>query len=147
VHYFYTFDYAAAAHAFERAAAMPGAPMWLQPLAATTRLQGGNRAGARQMLESLLDSPESYLRNSAVRTLQQIQAMDFIDALQEPIAAFHRAAGRYPSGWPELVRAGLIASVPLDPLGVPLVYDATVHRATVSPESPLFPLPETLVRR
>ena len=39
---------------FERAAAMPRAPAWIRPLAATTRRRAGIAQGARQMLTELL---------------------------------------------------------------------------------------------
>ena len=144
VHYFHTFDYAAAAAWFEKAGAMPGAGSWLAPLAATTRLQGGNRAGARQMLRGLLDSQEEYLRKSASRTLEQIDALDFIDALQVQIEAYNRTHGRYPGDWADLIRDRLITAIPVDPRKVPLVYDPVTHSATISPESPLHPLPKGL---
>lgn len=147
VHYFYHLDYNAAADWFEKAAALPGAAGWLSALAATTRVVGGNRAGARQMLRELVNSPEDYLRNSATRTLQQIDALDFMDVLQGHIEAFHRANGRYPTGWQELINARLIPAVPVDPQRVPMMFDAVNHRAVVSPESPLHPLPKALAAK
>ena len=147
VHYFHTSDYAAAATWFERARDIPGAATWLGPLAATTRLEGGNRAGARQMLRAMLESPEEYVRNSASRRLDQIDALDFMDSLQVPIETYHRTHGQYPNGWPDLIRERLIVGIPVDPQKVPLVYDAAGHRATLSPESPLYPLPKGLASR
>ena len=147
VHYFHTFDYTAAADWFERASKMPRAASWLGQLAASTRLQGGNRAGARQMLRGLLDSPEEYLRNSAARTLQQIDALDFLDLLQVRIETYNRTKGQYPGGWGDLVRERLIEGIPVDPQKVPLVFDPVAHRAVLSPESPLHPLPQGLASK
>src|SRR3989338_4715464 len=56
VHYWYRRDYGAAAASFDRAAGMPGAPWWLQSLAATTLAQGGDRRSSRLMWEALRDS-------------------------------------------------------------------------------------------
>src|SRR5262249_48340138 len=43
VHYWYERDYRAAADFFRRASEVPGAPLWLRPLAAATLAQGGDR--------------------------------------------------------------------------------------------------------
>jgi len=46
-------DFLEAVRWFDRAATMRGAPNWIRPLAAITRAQGGDRAGARHMLAEL----------------------------------------------------------------------------------------------
>ena len=141
VHYFHTGDFAVAADWFARAAAMPGAPSWLGPLAAVTRAQGGNRAGARQMLAGLRESPDAWIRNAAERALEQLSALDAIDAVQIVVEQYSRTQGHYPSGWPELIQARAIPDVPLDPRGTPFVYDPVSARVNLSPDSPLSPLP------
>ena len=147
VHYFHTGDFLAAAEWFERAAAMPTAPSWLGPLAATTKAQGGNRRGARQMLEALRESPDIYVRRAAERALEQLTALDFIDHLTAIVKDFHRARGRYPSSWEEMIREKAIPGVPVDQQQVPFVYDPVTGRISISPDSPLSPLPATLQAR
>jgi len=147
IHYWYTGNFALAAEWFERAAAMPGAPEWIKPLAGLTLAQGGDRAGARKLLTELLSSNESYIRNAAERSLAQLQTLDAIDAMQEHVTAFQAAKGRYPADWRELVVAGSIPGIPLDPARVPLEYDAATHSVAVSRSSPLYPLPATLAKR
>ena len=144
VHYFHTGNFAAAADWFERAAALPSAPTWLGPLAAVTKASGGNRTGARQMLAGQRDSPDAYIRRAAERALEQLTALDAIDVWQRAIEQFNQAHGRYPSGWPEMIQARAIPGIPVDPRGTPLVYDAATHRVTLSPASPLSPLPPGL---
>lgn len=142
VHYWHTGDFTKAADWFERAARMPSAPGWIGPLAATTRVQGGNRVGARQMLQELLESPEAYIRQAAERGLLQLVALDAIDLLQAAVDAYFRRHGQYPANWSDLVRAGLITTLPRDPAGEPFVYDATTHHVKLGPRSPLAPLPQ-----
>lgn len=142
VHYFHTGNFAAASDWFERAAAMPGAPTWLGPIAAVTRARGGNRAGARQMLAGLLDSPDDYIRRAAERTLEQLVALDQIDAWQKRFDEFAQARGQYALGWAELKPMPGLAAV--DPRGTPFVYDPMTGRVMLSPKSTLSPLPVTL---
>lgn len=144
VHRFHTGDFNAAADWFERAAAMPGKHEWLVPLAAVTRAEGGNRAGARQLATELLNSPEMYIRNAGQRTLQQLDALDLVEAVQKVVDAFRAANGRFPSGFPELVQVGMLRRTPIDPQETPLFYEAATGRVSVSPNSPLMPLPQGL---
>lgn len=144
VHYFHTGDFASAAREFARAAAMPGAPSWLGPLAAMTEAQGGNRQGARQMLARLGESPDAYIRRAAARGLEQLSALDAIDQLQSLVDQFARAQGRAPTGWRELIQAGVLRGQPVDARGAPFVYDAGSGRVGLSPDSPLMPLPPGL---
>lgn len=141
VHYFHTGNFAAAADWFERAAAMPKAPSWLGPLAAVTKAQGGNRQGARQMLVRLRESPDAYIRRAAERALEQLNALDAIDVLQNMVEQYNRTSGHYPSGWPDLIQARAIPGLPVDPRGTPFVYDPASARVRLSPDSPLSPLP------
>ncbi len=146
-HYLYTGDFGAAADWFKRAAAMPGAPEWIGPLAAITAARGGDRQGARQMLDELAATHENYIRQAAARAIVQIDALERIDAVEQQVARFRAAEGRDPSSWAEMISARVIPGVPLDPAGVPLVLDTTTRRVTLSPESPLMPLPPMLQSR
>jgi tetratricopeptide (TPR) repeat protein len=142
VHYFHTRNYAAAADWFERAAAMPHAPGWLGTLAAMTKAEGGNRQGARQILTDLLESPDAYIRSASQRMLEQLDALDRIEAAQKIVDDFNAAKGRFPSGWPELFQARLLPGIPIDPQRVPLAYDVVTGRVMLAPNSPLSPLPQ-----
>jgi hypothetical protein len=125
---------------------MPGSPGWIRPLAAVTLAQGGDRAGARQLLGELLASPEPYIRAAAERSLAQLQTLDAMDELEARIDRFHETTGRYPSGWPDLIRAGLLPGLPGDPTGALFAYDPVTHRVSLAPESELAPLPPMFAR-
>jgi tetratricopeptide (TPR) repeat protein len=141
VHYWHTGDFKAAAEWFARAAAMPNAPAWLRPLAVTTLAQGGDRRGARLVLHDMLASEEEWIRRAAARGLMQMDALDLIDVAQAAVDKFVAVNHTSPTGWADLVRAGLLPGIPLDPLRVPFEFDATTKRVILSPASPLGPLP------
>ena len=145
IHYFHTGDFKQAGEWFARAAALPKAPPWLGPLAATTLAHGGNRQSARQMLIGMSQSEEEYIRRAANRALQQIAALDTIDKLTVSVEAFHTREGRYPGSWADMLRAGALTRVPVDEYSVPFAYDPVTHTVTIGPDSPLLPLLPALV--
>lgn len=145
VHYWYTGDFAAAASWFDRAADMPGAPGWIRQVAAVTLVEGGDRAGARQILSELLTSADDdYIRAAAERSLQQVQALDAIDELTALVGQYRDRAGRRPSGWGDLVRARLLPGLPVDSTGTPFAYDPSTGVVTIGAGSTLLPLPRGL---
>jgi hypothetical protein len=82
VHYWWSGDAVAAASWFDRGSQVPGAPWWLRSLAATTLAAGGDRRNARVLWEMLRETAEhEWLRADATRRLQQLDAMDQMDAL------------------------------------------------------------------
>ena len=144
VHYWYTGNYAEASRWFQRAAAMPNAPEWIRPLAAMTLVQGGDRASGRRLLRELLSSDQGYLRSAAERGLAQLQSVDAIEELTAVIERYRSIRGVYPTGWIDVIRAGLLPGLPGDPSGAPFVYEPTSHAVTMSPDSSLLPLPRFL---
>jgi hypothetical protein len=142
VHYWWRQDYQAASAAFEKASRIPGAPWFLQSLAATTIAEGGDRRSSRTMWEAIRATAEiEWLRNDAERRLMQLDALDFIDSVQERVDRFTASSGAPPTDWAALIRAGSIPGVPTDPTGPP--YELTQYgRVQLSRKSPLFPLPQ-----
>lgn len=135
-----------AAEWFQRASTMPGAPEWLDPLAAGMLARGGDRQASRQLLARILDdADQDWLRNTAERWMRQLDALDQIDQLRAMIARYREQA-RPPASWAELIRAGWIPGVPVDPAGHPYVLSPLWGGVTLAPDSPLNPLPEELAR-
>jgi hypothetical protein len=140
VHYWYDHDYRAAAEWFRKASQVPGAPWWLQSLAATTLAQGGDRQSSRVMWEAILQSSEvGWQRQDAERRLLQLKALDQIDELQKAIDKYAGRTGAPAADWFALVRAGVFPGVPFDPTGALYALDA--GRVTVAQSSRLWPLP------
>jgi hypothetical protein len=141
VHYWWRHDYRTAAGWFQRASEVPGAPWFLRSLAAVTLAEGGDRQSSRAMWQAIRQSAEiDWQRNDAARRLQQLDAADGIDTLQQAINA-RWGTGRKVAGWQELIRAGILRQAPVDPTGTPLMIDDEAH-VYLSPGSPLYPLPD-----
>lgn len=140
VHYWHRRDFTAAAAWFQRAAALPNAPNWLQPLAAGILTAGNDRASARFLWRQMLESDQEWLRRNAERSLMQIDALDAIDELARIVQRFPPPAGESYS-WPWLVRRGVLRGVPTDPTGTPFVIDPVTGTVTVAPGSSLSPMP------
>ena len=119
IHYFYTADYAAAGRWFEQAGNMPRAPSWILPLAATTTAKGGDRESARVMLVRLHESHETYIKRAAERGLLQLRALDEIDQLQGLVDRYAIDQAVHPESWIDLMGAGLLTAIPVDPAQVP----------------------------
>ncbi len=142
VHYWTRQDFAAAAEWFQKASEVPGAPWWVRSMAAVTAAQGGNRRASRMLWQIQLENAESeWVRNNATERLQQLDAMDQIDELTWANRQFASRHGRFAESWDELARAGLVRGRPLDPAGLPYVLDPQSGGVSLSPESPLNPLP------
>ena len=108
---------------------MPGAPNWLRTLAGTTLLVGGDRDAARTLWSELRDTADvDWLRRTAEVRLLQLRALDEIDRLTARVAQAALRLGRAPATWPEVVAAGALPGVPVDPAGVP--YSARPRRSS-----------------
>ncbi|MGE3402729.1 MAG: hypothetical protein AB7K63_09100 [Vicinamibacterales bacterium] len=141
VHYWWRQDYAQAADWFQRAADIDDAPSWLPPLAAVVLAEGGSRASSRLLWQQILETAEvDWLRRTAERRLQQLDAMDAIEQLSRIAAAYEQRAGVPLRGWDQLVRSGMLRGVPADPEGYPFVIEPR-GAVGLHPDSPLNPLP------
>lgn len=146
LYYWHVGDPAAAAEWFKRASELPGAPNWLGPLAAGMLARGGDRASSRMLLQRILeDADQEWLRQTALRWLRQLDALDRMEQLDAMLAQYRERFGP-PASWLDLIRAGWIPGVPVDPAGHPFELNAIWSTTRLSPQSPLNPLPEELQR-
>ena len=141
VYYWNVHDYIKAAEAFNRGAAISGAPWWLRSLAATTLVRGGDRGASRLLWQQLAETADNdYARNAARTKLQQLDAIEAIERLQQAVDALTVRTGVQVTDWNDLIRAGTIPGIPVDPGGVPFELSSS-SRVELSRRSPLFPLP------
>jgi hypothetical protein len=143
VYYWWMQDYAMAAEWFKRGGGMPGAPNWLPALAAVTLARGGSRESSRQLWQQVLQDAEvEWLRTQARFRLAQLDAMDQMAALDRLLRTYDERSGTQARSWLELIRAGVLAGVPVDPEGHPYQINQATGAVELSPSSPLNPLPK-----
>lgn len=141
VYYRYA-QYEQAADWFRRAAKVPGATNWLEPLAAVTLAAGGKLEASRVLWQNLLaNGDQQWLRRTAEHRLQQLDAVDEIRRLQSLTAVYETRHGAPPPTWEQLIADGALRTVPRDPAGHPYVLNPWWGLVNVSQESPLWPLP------
>jgi len=141
VYYWYAHDYRQAAAWFDKASAVPGAPVWLKGLAATTLVRGGDRQSSRRMWTSILQTSEiAWMRTTAERSLKQLNAIEQMEAIQSRLDAFARQRGAPAEDWTTVIHAGVFSGIPADPTGIE--YELTpAGQVRLSPSSKLSPLP------
>jgi hypothetical protein len=142
VHYWQHRDMRAAAQWFRKAAAQPDAPNWLEPVAASMLVEGGDRASARFLFQQILKSEEAWLRRMATRSLMQIDALDEIDRLTLLVQKYPPPPGQVYS-WQWLGRLGVLTRIPADPAGTAFDLDPSSGAVSVASSSELYPMPRT----
>ncbi len=142
IYYWNLHDYGNAAEWFRRGGALPGAPWWLNTYAAVMLSRRGDRQSSRAMWRQLAASEENeWLQQTAHLRLAQLDAMDQIDALERLVKEFARVTGKLPASWEEVVRAGQLRGVPVNPAGAPYTLDLAAGKVTPAVWSKLHPLP------
>lgn len=140
VYYWQLGDPQTAAGWFRKAAAQPNSADWLEPLAASMLIRGGERASGRFLLRQLLQSEQEWVRRMAMRSLAQLDALDWIEQLHRIVAADPPPAGQ-PYSWDWLIGRRRLERVPVDPSGTPFDLDPATGNVTVSRRSELHPMP------
>jgi hypothetical protein len=130
-------DPAKAADAFKRGSQVSGAYPWMRVMAAALAGHAGETETAIYMWTNILNSSEDpSLKANAMNRLRCLRVDSEVKFLQDRVDEFTKPNGRFPKGWPELISAGLLRRVPVDPKSNPYrIVDGRVQVA--QPE--LFP--------
>jgi len=137
--YYYLNDAQRAARVLLEGARLPGAPPWLETLAADMLGRSGDRETARTLWRRMFEqAEEGPLRQNARRHLEFLEADDRIAALQARARLFQERRGRNPESLDELRAAGLLSGPAVDPTGVPFAYDSKSGTVSLSPGSRLW---------
>ena len=141
VDYWWNRDVKSAARWFREAAKKPGAPNWLEPLAASVLAEGGDYDTARGLwAEMLVTSDQEWLKAAARRGLMQIDAEKHIELLQPIVNEYYDRHGAFPASWMDLVKEGRLRRVPVDPSSHVYALDPVSGTVDVDKKSTLFPM-------
>jgi len=142
VYFWNLHDYLKAADWFRRGGEQPNSPWWLRTYAAAMMAKGGDRQTARVIWQNILGTTEGeWMKETAKKRLAQLDALDQIDYLRQIRDEFHRRKGHSPESWEQIIAAGLLRGVPVDPAGTPYTLNFATGEIAVSGYSPLYPLP------
>jgi hypothetical protein len=120
VHAMERHDYIAAADAFRRGSQVPNAHPFLKVLAASMAQHGGELETARMLWETTWKTTEDpMIKMNAERHLRALLVDETVPKLEEIVRTYRERTGIQPTSFLELVRAGYLRGVPLDPTGHP----------------------------
>lgn len=133
LYYFFLRDHEKAAETLLKAREIPGAPFWLESLAASILGKGGDRSTAREIWKAQYEQAgEGAIRDNALHHIQLLDSLDLVDALSASSQRFAERMGHLPRSPSELVAAGLVVAIPPDPSGVPFDYDPTTGKFSIA---------------
>jgi hypothetical protein len=113
--FLYAKDDQAAAKYYNIAAETPGIPQYAERFSLNFGIETDQRQKTEQLWETIKDStndPDTQARAQAY--IDHLQDFDYLDAASKQYKA---QFGVYPTSTAELVQAGIIPSVPVDPFG------------------------------
>ncbi len=143
VYYFNYANYSEAAAWFNRASELPGAPIWLRTMAATTLARGGERDASRLLWRELYKAADNEtIKETAALRLAQLDTFDVIDQLNPILWRYKGRTGHFPPDWGAVVSARLLRAVPSDPTGEPLFLDTVNEDVRIARTSKLWPVPQ-----
>ena len=113
-------DEVAAARTFERGSTIPHAHPFLKILAASMAQHAGEHEMARMLWTTTYETTDDPLiKQNAFKHLRALKVDDDVTKLEARVEQFKARNGRAPQSMIELVQAGLLPGIPLDPLGHP----------------------------
>ena len=136
-------DYAAAQQTYSKGAKLPGAPAWMEAMAARMAAEGGSRGMAQEIYRRMYEqSGDDKVKEMARRRLLQLSALDLQDGLRRTLESYKSQTGKCPSSWRELdpvLRGSKIkldqTGAPLDPAGVAYLLMNDKCEVKIDPKS------------
>lgn len=118
IYYWNAQDYRAAADAFWKTSSMPGAPEWMKAFAAAVEQKGNSPEASRVMWqEAFRESKDPRLKENAQFQLERLQLEQDLRNLDLAIGEFEKRAGHAAGSLQDLVSAGILRGVSVDPSG------------------------------
>ncbi len=138
IYYFELKDYRKAADAFLEGSKKPGALIWMKAFAARISEKGETPETSVMLWSEIYDSTsDPSIKKNAKIHLQLLRAQADCAQLNKLSAEYRKRTGRPPGNVRDLVNAGLLPGLAVDPVGVVYWFDLEGN-AQINPASPLF---------
>jgi len=138
VYYFNKKDYAKASEAFRKGSSYPGAPIWMKVMAAKIAEEGESLETSYFLWKQIYDTAaDPQIKKNAETHLKLVSAQMAIREIDRLSAEYQVRSGKRATHLSELVQAGLLKGIPLDPEGYPYVL-GDGGKAELSVDSPLM---------
>lgn len=124
-----------------QAARLPGSPPYLAGLATRMLSEGRDPAAALAFLATMeREETDAYRGEFLRRRIRDVVVERDIQSLERAVAEYRRATGRLPASLAQLVQAGLVARIPVEPNGgaYQLLPDGTVRSDRVGERLKVF---------
>jgi tetratricopeptide (TPR) repeat protein len=120
IYYFEIKDYLKAAQAFERGSHSPGAHPFLKILAANMAQHAGEIPMARMLwITTYESSNDKNIKVNAAAHLRALKVDEDVINLEKLVDRYRAQNRRVPAKFAQLVSAGMLPGIPLDPTGKP----------------------------
>ena len=130
-------DYERASQAFYEGAKHPEAAPWMRVMAVKIQAEGGDRRKARFLwLELYKSEDDPTIRQAALYHLYGLQVDDDIEFLEALLERYRQQTGQPAVSFRDLIAAGGLRGLPLDPLGYPYRLRPD-GRVRLHPHSPI----------
>jgi hypothetical protein len=138
VYYFDLKDYKKASEAFLEGSKDPHAQVWMKVMAAKIAAEGESFETSYFLWRDIyMNSTDAQVKQNAELHLQLLQVKEDCRRIDLLADEFEKRFGHRPKRMIELVQAGLIRGVPIDPKGFPYVFDED-GKAVLNLDSPLL---------
>jgi tetratricopeptide (TPR) repeat protein len=130
VHYLDLKDYRSAAEDFEAGSKLPNAHPFMKLMAGNMAQHAGDYGMARLLWTATYQSAtEKLIRANALAHLRAIAVDQDVLALNDIVAKYNHDTGHLPRSFSDLISAGLLRGIPVDPLGNPykLMPDGSIE--------------------
>lgn len=138
IYYFELKDYPKAAEAFLEGSKKPGAMIWMKAFAARISEKGETLETSVMLWSEIYNSAsDPSIKNNAKIHLQLLRAQADCEHLNKIAVEYEKRTGHSPRSMREIVNAGLLPALVVDPEGYVYTFGAD-GKAQIDPASPLF---------
>jgi hypothetical protein len=138
IYYFELKDYVKASAAFAEGSRNPDSQIWMKIMAAKIAAEGESLSTSIFLWNEVYQTTkDAQVKENAFTHLELLRAEQDCRQLDALADEFQKRAGRRPARMSELVQAGQLSRLPLDPMGYPYVFGPD-GKAALNLDSPLL---------